>query len=428
MHYLKNFKSFIDARLNLLQPVTLLVGKNGSGKTNAIEAVELLAQIASGTPLYEISDVGRSSRAYEVRGGLRDCVRKGQSNFSLGFEAWVGFNGNSESLRYEICIDSLKEPFVKAERLTIGERNIFDAVCQGHNDLLSVQYDNFARGGNKPSVNVSSDRSVLSRYASIAIFPEKSNKNLIKSAHRVVQIVSGHLNAAFVFDPSSKLMRGYERVNQSLLRRDGSNISSVLYGLRNGDEESRGVLASILSKISQLPEEPFLDFDFIETRQGDVLFGLKREDGETIDARMLSDGTLRALAILVALESSPEGSRVIVEEIDNGIHPSRVNVLLDAIWEASKRRRLNVLATTHNPASLNALSREQLDSVVVCAYDESLNSSVMLGLKDVPRSETIFAGGRLGDFVTKEMLDKHLSSDFEADQRDKVVGWLERLK
>lgn len=428
MHHLKDFKSFIDARLNLLQPVTLLVGKNGSGKTNAIEGVELLAQLASGTPLYEISDIGRSSRAYEVRGGLQDCVRKGKDNFSLCFTANATFNATSERLSYQVCVDAKKEPFIKSERLTIGSRNIFDANSSSSNELLVVQYDNFARGGNKPTVSVSSDRSVLSRYGSIVSYPEKSNKALIKAAQRLIRVVSSHLTAAFVFDPASKLMRGYERVNQPVLRRDGSNVSSVLHAMKNGSDDSRVVLQRILSRISQLPEEPFLEFDFVETRQGDVLLGLKKGNGETIDARILSDGTLRALAILTALESSPEGSRVIVEEIDNGIHPSRVNVLLDAIWETSERRKLNVLATTHNPASLNALSRERLESVVVCAYDEAVGASVLLRLAEVPRSESIFAGGRLGDFVTKEVLEKHMEPKYEDSQRAKVVSWLESLE
>lgn len=428
MHLLKNFKSFVDARLNLLQPVTMLVGKNGSGKTNAIEGVELLAQLANGTPVYEISDIGRSSRAYEVRGGLRDCVRKGNTAFSLGFNARVRFDGSLQNVIYEICVDAAREPYIKAERLVIGSRTIFDAGCLSHQDLLSVQYDNFARGGNKPTTTISSDRSALSRYSSFAIFPEKSNKNLIRDAQNVIRVLSRHLNSSFVFDPTSKLMRGYERINQTVLRRDGSNISSVLFSMKNGDRKDQEVLASILRKISQLPEEPFLEFDFVETRQGDVLFGFKREDGELIDARILSDGTLRALAILTALESSPENSRVIVEEIDNGIHPSRVSVLLDAVWEASERRSLNVLATTHNPASLNALNQQRLAAVVVCAYDERSASSVLLGLDEIPRSEAIFAGGRLGDYVTKEMLDNHLLPGFEEDQRRGVLEWLEKLQ
>jgi recombinational DNA repair ATPase RecF len=45
VHSFRNFKGFRRAGLNLFQPVTLLVGKNASGKTNAIEVIELLANL-----------------------------------------------------------------------------------------------------------------------------------------------------------------------------------------------------------------------------------------------------------------------------------------------------------------------------------------------------------------------------------------------
>jgi predicted ATPase len=109
---------------------------------------------------------------------------------------------------------------------------------------------------------------------------------------------------------------------------------------------------------------------------------LKREDGAIIDARLLSDGTLRALAILTALETIPEHSRMVIEELDNGVHPSRVKLLVDTIWECSHRRNLNVLVTTHNPATLNGLTREQLDCVVICHYDPSEQADKLTALSE----------------------------------------------
>lgn len=427
MHHLKNFKSFIDVGLDLFKPVTLLIGKNGSGKTNVIEGVELLAQLVNGTPLYEISDLGKGSRTYEVRGGLQDCVRKGETNFSLGFSGLVTFAQGKKPFQYEISVNANNEPYICSESLSVGDRNIFIAQSSAKTDILNIQYDNFARGGNKPSVSVSADRSILSRYSSLVSFPEKANKVYCQAAIRTVSMIQKYLNRAFVFDPNSKLMRDYDRTGQPVLRRDGTNISSVLYSLSKGDKDSQASLTTILERIVQLPDESFVSFDFIDTRQGDVLFGLRRADGVTIDARMLSDGTLRALAILLALETSPQFSRVIVEEIDNGIHPSRVKMLLDAVWEASNRRSLNVLATTHNPATLNSLSEAQLASVVLCAYDDTSGSSKLVRLSDVPRSEAIFSGGRLGDMVTKEVLERHLLPKFEEEQREKALSWLDSL-
>ena len=72
MHHFYDFKGFKNTQIDLMRPMTLLIGRNGSGKTNVIEGMELLAQLASGRPLYEISDIGRGSGStFEIRGGLQ---------------------------------------------------------------------------------------------------------------------------------------------------------------------------------------------------------------------------------------------------------------------------------------------------------------------------------------------------------------------
>lgn len=55
MHRLNDFKNFAEAELDLFKPLTVLLGRNGSGKTNLIEGIELLAALARGTPLNEIT-------------------------------------------------------------------------------------------------------------------------------------------------------------------------------------------------------------------------------------------------------------------------------------------------------------------------------------------------------------------------------------
>ena len=77
MHHFMAFKGFKDVSIDLLRPFTLLIGPNGSGKTNVIEAIELLSFIARGQPLYEIADVGRTETGLQIRGGLQACGHMG---------------------------------------------------------------------------------------------------------------------------------------------------------------------------------------------------------------------------------------------------------------------------------------------------------------------------------------------------------------
>jgi len=430
MHFFHDFKSFEDASLDLMRPLTLLIGRNGAGKSNAIEGVELLANIAHGRPLFEVVDVGRGSAGgFEVRGGLDGCVREGAkaARFELGFEARILFDGEWEPVAYRVAVgSSLPGPRIVSERLTVGDRTLFTASLGSGGDILDITYDNFAKGGNKPVTRLAADRSVLARYASFA--PAGNNRSArAKSAHNVVIGVERYLNAAFIFDPHPRAMRDYARMGQANLARDGSNLSSVLYNLHTGDEAAKARLATIQQRISQFPEEPFAGIEFVTTSLNDVILALKNEDGTTVDARRLSDGTLRALAILTALETVPEFSRIVIEEMDNGIHPSRVETLVDALWESAKRRNLNVLATTHNPATLDCLDEEQLRSVVIAHVDSHTNLSRLTPLSELPRSEVFMEPGQLGGLVTKRTIERFLDSGFEETHKQRMKSWLESL-
>ena len=148
----------------------------------------------------------------------------------------------------------------------------------------------------------------------------------------------------------------------------------------------------ITETIRQIPEEPFSAIDFVETSLGDVMAGFVPENGEgtnggvLIDARLLSDGTLRMLAVVTALETVPARSRIIIEEFDNGLHPSRARLLVQKLDEAAKRRQLNVLVTTHNPAFMDALDESQMNNALLCHRDESRGA--------VARDQAGGSGGR----------------------------------
>lgn len=425
MHRFLDFKSFEDASLDLSRPFTVLIGKNGSGKSNVIEGVELLAQIAHGRPLYEITDIGRGTIGFQVRGGLPACSRTGKDSFGLEFNGFV-IDASAAGVKrlpftYRVDVRPLPEPCILGERLERGGWTLFDAKFQS--DRLSLSLAR-TEGGPLESVGwVPGERSVLSRYDEFV-----RGWGSLHLSSGFVGLVMGYLQDSFVFDPQPKLMRAYERIGNRVLARDGANLSAVLYALHRGSEEDKATLGRILQHIRQLPEEPFEAFDFVVTSLNDVLFGIREtKDGPLIDARLLSDGTLRCLAVLTALETVEGNSRVVIEEFDNGLHPSRVKVLSDAIAEACARRKLNVLVTTHNPATLDGLSREQLEGVVLCFWDRAKKSSRLVPLLELPRADVLLERGHLGDLVTRRVLEQHLMPGFEESQKAKAQEWLDSL-
>ena len=426
MHYLRNYKGFANAHIDLFKPFSLLIGPNGSGKSNVIEAIELLSFVAHGQLLYEIGDIGRGSNALEVRGGLQSCGRGGTDRFQLSFSASVFFEAQRRPFRYDVEICTRPYPQVIAERLKVGDRMLYETLPKQPDSTshdLTVRYDNFARGGRKPSAQVSSDRSVLSQYRE---FVAPKNREYSDCLTAVLDIMV-YLQASFVFDPEPKLMHNYERVGDTILKRNGSNLSAVLYGLSTGGDEQRAILQRLLERISQLPDEPYEKFDFTLTELGDVIFGFQERSGYRVDARVLSDGTLRTLAILTAFETVSEGSRIVIEEFDNGLHPSRVGILSEAITEVAKNRRLNVLVTTHNPATMNFLTREQLEGVVICTWEDGEKSASLVRLDELPRYDEFLERGRLGDLVTRRIVEQYLAPEFEQQRKKKVLDWLESL-
>jgi len=191
----------------------------------------------------------------------------------------------------------------------------------------------------------------------------------------------------------------------------------------------REVLDRILARIAHLPDEPFADFDFIQVpKVGDVMFGFKLTNRkETIDARLLSDGTLRALAILTALETSESGSRLILEEFDNGVHPSRVPVMVSALFDCASRNKLHVIATTHNPATMNALTDEQLNSVFLVVSDKEKNTARLVRLHELSGCVELAESGRLGDLVTRRIYERHLRPNYEKERQEGIEEWVKGL-
>ena len=428
MHHLTDFKGFENSRINLLRPFTLLIGPNGSGKSNVIEAIELLSFLARGHPLHEIGDVRRGAAGLQIRGGLRACGRAGEDRFTLSFTADAELQDakpqdEPKPVCYIVGLLTDPNPQILGEQLSFDGRVIYQALPSHRGALrdLAVTYDNFARG-RKPTTAASSDCSVLSQYREIA----EKNRNM-EECLQLVDLVQYHLQASFVFEPDPKLMHAYERIGNATLSPDGANLSAVLYALHTGDEAEQASLDRLLSRIRELPDEPYEEFSFTTTDLGDVIFGLRERTGFTVDTRALSDGTLRTLAILTALETAPEGSRVIVEEFDNGLHPSRVEVLTEAIDDATKRRELGVLVTTHNPATMNSLTEEQMKGVVLCTWSQTREAADLVELTDLPRFDELLERGQLGDLVSGRVVEQYLAPEFEDRRRETVLKWVEAL-
>lgn len=240
MHILKDFKNFGYAELDLFEPLTILLGRNGSGKTNLIEGVGLFAALARGVPINEVTDVGRDG-SFEVRGGLESCIRFGARGFQLRLSgANVIFEGDSYPLDYciEIAAGRGLGCHISAETLHVGDRVFFEAHSTD-GEVLDVSYSNFAPGRN-PKTRLSTSSSVLSRYDEV-VAHSKTNSRRLRYASETVDVVKHYLRNSYTFDPAPRFMRNYERASpQPRLLWNGGNLSAVLFALSKATKHREG--------------------------------------------------------------------------------------------------------------------------------------------------------------------------------------------
>ena len=118
-----------------------------------------------------------------------------------------------------------------------------------------------------------------------------------------------------------------------------------------------------------------------------------------------------------------------IEEIDNGVHPSRAAQLLTQMSRIAKQRNLRVLISSHNPALLDALPDDAVPHVVFCYRDPADGSSRLTRLSDIPDYPELIAQGSVGHLMTRGIIERFVKNHpgiEEAEQR--AHDWLNELR
>ncbi len=346
------------------------------------------------------------------------------------FEAEIG---GLDWSHYSIVVGRSKdnELYVADERVTGSASNVplYEVVGTGtgpgHD--LRVAYNNFARGGRKPQITCTDQMAVLLQMQTAAAF-ESGHKTAQMQIPRVCSAIQSSLAKTLFLDPQPASMRGYSFKSEVRLDSNGANLSGVLHNICQQADGSEDVLAFIRS----LPEQNLDKIDFIETPRGEVMVELQETFGgqkARFDATLLSDGTLRVLSVAGAMHSAPAGSLVVIEEIDNGVHPSRAGTLLNSISSIAKRRDLHVLLSSHNPALLDALPNDAVPHVVFCYRSNDTGASRLVRLQDIADYPELIAQGSVGHLMTTGLIEKFVKHHpGPEERRQRSLTWLEQMR
>lgn len=407
---LKNWKSFEDSTL-YIDPLTILIGTNASGKSNMLDAFLFLNRVSAGVGIFQA--INGDVNLPLLRGGMEWVCRKPETRFSL--EIRVDGAKATQEYRYDLSIqiNGTRAEVFKEELtlLTHGKgkgppraKNLFVTQQEESTGPAIPTYFSTGTQGRGRREDLSRSHTILSQTETM---------NLRKEIQEGSKQVLSQLKNIFVFDPIPSHMRDYTSFSETLMA-DGSNIAGVLAGIEG---ESRKEIEETLTQyLKKLPErdikrvwaEPVGKF-----KTDAMLYceeGWEGTRSHEIDARGMSDGTLRYLAIVTALLTRKPNSLLVIEEVDNGLHPSRAHFLIEMLKKLGKERSIDVIVTTHNPALLDAAGAIMVPFIAVAHRDDHTGISRLTQLEDIRQLPKLMAGGSLGRMATQGRIEAALKA------------------
>ena len=332
----ENYKSIGKSDV-ALQPLTLIVGRNGSGKSNLLDALRFVAESLQ-TSL---------EHAIKSRGGI-DAVRRKSAghprNFSIKIE--VVLPG------HQVGTFSFEVVAQKQGGFVVGREY---ARIESHGQVLgsySIEKSKVVRGSIANLPPAFADRLYLVTASGFPIF----------------RPLYDALSSMGFYNLNPEAMRHPQPPDAGeLLHRDGSNIASVIARLSADKPEIMKRVRSYLSTI--VPG--ILQAERVAVGPMETLL-FKQEVAHSprawnFYALSMSDGTLRALGALVAVTQLADRkvpvSLVGIEEPETALHPAAVGALMDALREAAAHTQ--ILVTSHSPDLLDHVDPESEGLLIV---------------------------------------------------------------
>ena len=337
---LRNYKSVELCDLKL-ERLTLLVGRNGAGKSNIVDALAFVADSLRNTLEY----------AVRKRGGIAQVRRKSSSKPTHPAISVEINLPHGATAKYTFRIAAVKDPVFRIDyekcevRTPAGDRQAFETK-NGHVVEWTAQ---------SPPPPASDDRLYLVAASGLPMF----------------RPVYDALTAMVFHNLNPQAMKQPLRPEPgTLLSHDGSNLASVIKQLATAapDKLNRVIqyVQALGVPVTEIRHKQSGSFETLEVLQGNG------DDNRpaTFDAMALSDGTIRAIGILASLFSvGAEGlagpTLIGIEEPETALHPAAAGALMDALIEG--RSQTQLLLTCHSPDLLDhsAISPEMVRPTVL---------------------------------------------------------------
>lgn len=396
---INGFKSFHHFEMEFT-PFTVLAGVNASGKSNLFDALMLLSRMAE----IKLKDAFKEQRGEfeelftQYDGGQRAKQMEFLVEMLVNRQIADAWGGTDElkytRFRYHLKISRILNDFgledlvVTYERLenyrhnedkwiniipkgyreawrpkvVTGKRGVPYIFTGEQNDVPTVFVPQDGKTGNKrsfPLVNAS--QTVLSSFNSIDFRHILAVKEEMKS-WRFLQ-----------FNPEDLRQPTNKRTGEDVISSTGKNLAAALFRLKQGDVY---ILKEISRKLNAfLPD--FIEVDVLDDNENkQYIIRLKGSDGKYFSSRVLSEGTLRLLALCILEFDDKYTGLLCFEEPENGIHPFRIKAMAQLLKELTTDfcepdfPLRQVIVNTHSPALVNEIYKWKDDPNVSIWYSQ----------------------------------------------------------
>jgi energy-coupling factor transporter ATP-binding protein EcfA2 len=341
--HIQGFKSLRDVEVELA-PLVVVFGPNAAGKSNFLEALMLLARLVREPSLAEA--FGSGIRGYPLEafsipeGGIEAFYRSYQEEHGVGLDLIADVRLGEERVRYRI------EPFIDApsgDLVITGER--LERISEGGQRVGDALID-------RPRLaNIFDEVRFVPE-----VEPEQWASRTLASADvagPLAQALRAELSAWRLvhLDPRDTMRRPQPPRDTDGIGERGELLVPFLHRLAHKHPKA---FAAVLRGVQAIiPSVEAIITELVPSR-GEIDLKVK-QDGTWYSARVLSEGTLRVMAVC-AMAAAPNATGLLAfEEPENGVHPRRIEVITSILAHAARKRQ--VILTTHSPLVVGQVCR-----------------------------------------------------------------------
>jgi len=346
---IRNFKSLGEVKDLELPRLAVLFGPNAAGKSNFLDAIQALSRIGTNRTLSDALQEpirGHPIEAFSFPpGGLPELLSQQASSFAL--DAVLRIEKDAYEYRVRIRIDpesgslAVDDEYLAA--LTSAGTPRGNPLIQGMDGELHIRRK--SKPGHPRQEPKGLNHSLL------------SDPRLGGLEYRGIERCRTELMQwrTYYLDPRVAMRRAATPAEVSDIGVLGENIAPFLYRLRAERAKEFGAVVRTLRTLIPSVEDVAVDLD---KRRGTLDIVIRQTNIE-YSSRIISEGTLRVLALCSIAANPWGGSLAAFEEPENGVHPRRLELIADLLVALALEQNRQVVVTTHSPLFCGAIFKRQ---------------------------------------------------------------------